>query len=305
MAMPSVQATAPQAVQSFVGQPQMQQVAYAPQVVTYAPQTVSYSAPQQLVYMQQAPGQQMVYNGAPQQVVYAADPGQVVYVDQNGQQVALEQDPGQQQQQQQVVYVDQNGQQVEAPEQQSQQQQQIVYEVPQQPQVIQYIQPPTMTAPKVYSISPEQFAHLAQGGTLSQEQINAMMGGQGAAPPEQANGTGCCMPQTAPEGMVSVSSQQTHGNAGVMMESPPPPVGSVDAAAQQQTQVAGSVMPESLPSGNHPVNTENGAASPSGKSSSKKKDSADKKSSSKKSGSKDREKSAKKYASKKKSKGCC
>merc|ERR1712151_1221862 len=36
----------------------------------------------------------------------------------------------------------------------------------------------------VYNISPEQFATLAQGGTLSQEQINSMMGVPPAPVPE-------------------------------------------------------------------------------------------------------------------------
>merc|ERR550532_2338944 len=134
-----------------------------------------------------------------QQVVYAADPGQVIYVDQNGQRVEQQMVYNTVPQQQtviaadagQVIYVDQNGQQVDQngqqvveqvpAEPQQQQQQQIVYEVPQQqvllqqqPQVIQYVQ---QSSPKTFSISREQFAQLAQGGSLSQEEINAMVSG--------------------------------------------------------------------------------------------------------------------------------
>merc|ERR1712087_688257 len=84
---------------------------------------------------------------------------QLVYADQPGQQVIN--------QGQQVVYVDQQGQVVDPGQQMiySTQGQQVV----QQGQVLQM-------APPVYNISPEQFATLAQGGTLSQEQINGMMG---------------------------------------------------------------------------------------------------------------------------------
>merc|ERR1712051_1097388 len=48
-------------------------------------------------------------------------------------------------------------------------------QVVQQGQVLQM-------APPVYNISPQQFATLSQGGTLSEEQINSMMGVAPAAP---------------------------------------------------------------------------------------------------------------------------
>merc|ERR1711957_751515 len=115
----------------------------------------------------QDPGQQVIYvdeNG--QQV---ADPNQqVIYVDENGQQVAQPQqmmyaapqqmgyqDPGQQ-----LIYVDENGQQDPAPV----------------PSMVQHVP----VGPTMFNISPEQFAQLAQGHAMSQDQINGMLG-QGAS----------------------------------------------------------------------------------------------------------------------------
>merc|ERR1712238_608963 len=71
----------------------------------------------------------------PQQMMYAA-PQQMVY-----------QDPGQQ-----LIYVDENGQQVPAPV----------------PSMVQHVP----VGPTVFNISPEQFAQLAQGHAMSQDQIN-------------------------------------------------------------------------------------------------------------------------------------
>jgi len=59
-----------------------------------------------------------------------------------------------------VIYVDEQGQQIVDP---------MMYQPV--PSMVQHIQQPS-----VYTISPEQFAQLAQGGQLSQEQINGMMG---------------------------------------------------------------------------------------------------------------------------------
>merc|ERR1712238_278200 len=124
----------------------------------------------------------------PQQVIsvdehgrQVADPGQqVIYVDEHGQQVA---DPGQQ-----VIYVDEHGQQVGQP-----QPQQMMYAAPQQAvyadpgqqmiyvdehgqQVaapgLQYVQP----GPSVFNVSHGQFSQIAQGGALTQDQIQTMVG---------------------------------------------------------------------------------------------------------------------------------
>merc|ERR1719296_170815 len=119
----------------------------------------------------------------PEQYVYAAPPmQQVVYVNEAGQQVDeagnLVQVEGQVMEgqvmyaapeAQQILYVDEHGQPVEAPEG-------AVFEQP-----VLYA-PPPVAAPARINVSPEIFAKLAAGGTLTPEEM-AQLSGE-AAPVE-------------------------------------------------------------------------------------------------------------------------
>merc|ERR1712060_898783 len=132
--------------------------------------------------------------------------GQVIYVDEQGQQIAA---PAQQLGQQ-VIYVDEQGQQIVDP---------MMYVPAPVPSMVQHMQ----AGPSVYTISPEQFAQLAQGGTLSQEQINGMMGlGPVAAEPGLSVSAGA-----APAEPQLVSAEQAVG----ITPTPAPMPGATTAAA--------------------------------------------------------------------------
>jgi len=133
-------------------------VAYAPQVVTYGamPEQYVYAAPpmQQVVYVNEA-GQQVDEAGNLVQVEGQVMEGQVMYAAPEAQQ---------------ILYVDEHGQPVEVPEG-------AVFEQP-----VLYAAPPPVAAPARINVSPEIFAKLAAGGTLTPEEM-AQLSGE-AAPPQ-------------------------------------------------------------------------------------------------------------------------
>merc|ERR1719436_2388631 len=148
----------PQPVQYITAeQPGVQYVTGQPTTVTYAaPQTtVTYEAPQAVQY------------------VTTAGAGQPIYMEQPA-----------------VQYVTAEGQPIAQPIPTTVSAAPPVQYVTADGQPIQY-EALAAPAPTVYNISPEQFARLAQGGSMTTGEIDGLMGVTGAAPVEAAG------PQTA------------------------------------------------------------------------------------------------------------
>merc|ERR1712039_469569 len=132
---------------------------------------------QQVQYVMQAPQQGLVYAAAPQPVTYVgasgsfpmAQPGQVMYVQEDGQQVLAEG--------QQIQYIQGDGQQVlmegqeiaGAPYELAGQ---VTYAAPEgmDGQLV-YGAPMVAAAPARINVSPEIFAKLAAGGSLTPEEM--------------------------------------------------------------------------------------------------------------------------------------
>merc|ERR1712060_1044907 len=89
-------------------------------------------------------------------------------------------------------------------------------------------------APPVYNISPEQFATLSQGGTLSQEQINSMMGVAPGVPQQPGGAVSTQSGSPAVAGPGAASAAPNSGSASGTASGTPPAPASADQAASKK-----------------------------------------------------------------------